>query len=63
MAHARERNKMAYAIIRGKSGRRHEADSGPHRSASKFMLAKRQSRYILRPILTRFRSTYGALQL
>jgi hypothetical protein len=59
---------MAYAIIRGKSGRRHEVDFGssPLRvevHASEETVEIHIYIYILRPILTRFRSTYGALQL
>ena len=52
---------MTHAIIRGKNGRRYEVDLGIRRCASKFMLARRPSRFSLRQILKRMRKNGDVL--
>ncbi len=54
---------MAYAIIRGKSGRRHEVDFGSSPLHVEVHASEETVEILLRPTLTRFRSTDGALQL
>jgi len=63
MARATGAKQMAYAIIRGKSGRRHEVDSGSSPLHVEVHASEETVEILLRPILTRFRSTDGALQL